>query len=156
MIDAIVELQNLLHEHRLIGIAGDTDDARAGPFGDLARDRADRAGGGGDQHRFAGFRLADILHCRIGRGAGHAENAEIGGERDVAAMCGRQRHQLVAMGHEVACPAPGILDDLARREARILGGNDLANSLAGHHSADLDRWGVGWAVAQPATHIRIE
>ena len=81
MIQALVEAELFLDVAALVGAAGDADGAGAGDLRDLADRGADRAGGRGHHHGFAGLRLADLVQARIGGHAGHAEHADGGRDR---------------------------------------------------------------------------
>ena len=64
MIDAGVEAQLSCTHRHFSGAAGDADDARASPLGELARHRADRAGRRRDDHRLALLRAGRSSRCR--------------------------------------------------------------------------------------------
>ena len=61
--------------------AGDAHDAAALELGDLADEPADGAGGAGHDHRLALLRLADVEQAEVGGHAGHAERAQVDGQR---------------------------------------------------------------------------
>ena len=84
VVDAGVEAELLRHVAALVGAAGDADGAAALDLGDLADDRADRAGGRRDHHRLAGLGLADLEQAEIGGPAGHAEPADPALQRRLA------------------------------------------------------------------------
>ena len=81
MIEAIVKAEFLLDVVALVPAAGDANRPRALDLGDLANRRADRAGGGGNDHGLARLRLADVEQACVGRHAGHAEHAHSGRDR---------------------------------------------------------------------------
>ncbi len=81
VVDAGVETEFLHHVVALRFAARDTDRAAACRLGELADHAADRAGGGGYHHRFAGLRRADLLHAEVGRESRHPEAAQVGGKR---------------------------------------------------------------------------
>src|SRR5207249_801512 len=66
MIDARVEAEFGLDPAALVGPAGDADDPRAGAFGELARNRADRPRGRRYHHHLAALRAADLAQPDIG------------------------------------------------------------------------------------------
>src|SRR5438270_13154604 len=77
VIDAGIEAELLLHIGAFLAAAGDADGARAPDFRQLPDDAADRARGGGDHHRLAGLRLAELLQPAVGGHAGHAHQSEV-------------------------------------------------------------------------------
>ena len=78
VVDGGVEAELLGQQRALLGAAGDPDDARAVDLGELAGDRADRAGRGRDDDRLARLRLADVADPDPRGEPGHAERAQVG------------------------------------------------------------------------------
>ena len=60
VVDGRVEAEPVGQQRALLGATGDPDDARAIGLGQLAGDRADRAGRGRDDDCLARLRLADV------------------------------------------------------------------------------------------------
>jgi len=89
--------------------------------------------------------LADVLHAGIGGGAGHAEHAEMGGERRAVAV---ELDEGRGIARGMGGPAAAATDHVAGGKPGRVRGDDLAEVLAGHDLADLHRGGVGFAVGQ--------
>src|SRR5262245_13583090 len=67
VIDRGVEAQIVHDPFAFLVASGDADDAAALDLADLADDRADRAGGGGYDERFARLRISDVQQSEVGR-----------------------------------------------------------------------------------------
>ena len=78
VIDRGVEPQLVRHERQFALARRDADRLRPPDARDLADDRADRPARGGDDHRLARLRTADIAEAGIGREPRHPEHAECG------------------------------------------------------------------------------
>jgi len=76
VVDARTEAELGLDPAAFVGAAGDADDPRAGAFGELADDGADRPRSGRDYHCLPALRLADLVEPDIGGQARHPEHAE--------------------------------------------------------------------------------
>ena len=153
MVDAGVEAKLVHDVAAFVRPAGDADGAGALEPGDLADDRADRAGRGRNHHRLARLRPTDVEQPGIGGHARHAEHAERGRDR-------RQRgvdlsHELPT-GDGVGLPAIRAEHDVAHGKAVIIRGHNLADGAAFHHLADADRRGVRRRIAHPSAHVGIE
>lgn len=66
----------------LVPPARDANDAAALELCDLAHERADRAGRARDDDELAGLGAADVEEAKVGRHAGHADDAERVGGRE--------------------------------------------------------------------------
>src|SRR5260370_26099372 len=71
-----VEAQLPLKSGALLARSGESNDARAANLGDLADDRADAAGGAGNQHGLASSRPRDLESAKVSGEPGDAENVE--------------------------------------------------------------------------------
>src|SRR5260370_31621021 len=71
-----VEAQLLLQYGALLVRSGESNDARAANLGDLAADRADAAGGAGNQHGLAPSRPRNLESAKVSGEPGDSENVE--------------------------------------------------------------------------------
>src|SRR5258708_38593995 len=79
VVDGGVEAEIVFNPFTFFIGAGDTDDAAAVDFSELADDAAGGSSGGGDDEGFAGLRLADFEEAEIGgEGVGAEKVQEIG------------------------------------------------------------------------------
>ena len=95
----------------LVLAAGDADDVASLDLGDLADDRADRAGGGRDHDGLAFLGLADIEQAEIGGEAGDAVDAEQMRHR----LHLRHLGQVLGRHRRIILPAGVAEHDVARR-----------------------------------------
>ena len=137
------------------GAAGDPDDARAVDLGELAGDRADRAGRGRDDDRLARLRLADVADPDPRGEPGHPERAQVGTRRDALGDIDRQQRHRVRRDR-VLLPADETLHGLADRIVRIVRRDDLAEPGRAHDLADADRRQVRRRVVDPRAVRRVE
>ena len=128
--------------------AGDADHAGALQLGDLADDRADRTGGGGDDDGLARLRLADLAEAEPGRKARAAQNAHVGGQRHARELSGGEQHRVVR--DDVRSPAAHAgVDHIALLEPVGAGAFHHGQRSAAHGVADLDRRHVLVLIAHP-------
>src|SRR5207248_1521211 len=76
MVNAGVEAEFVGHVTAFLWSSSDADGTRAFYAGDLADNRADRAGSGRDHHGLASGRFADLEQARVSGHSGHSENAQ--------------------------------------------------------------------------------
>src|SRR5947207_2793200 len=76
MVNAGVEAEFVGHVTAFLWSCSDADGTRAFYAGDLADNRADRAGSGRDHHGLASGRFADLEQARVSGHSGHSENAQ--------------------------------------------------------------------------------
>jgi hypothetical protein len=107
----------------------------------------------GDDHGLAGTRRADFVEPEPGRDAGHPENAEEIRRRNPSRV---DRLERSALRHAPLLPAEGCQHGVAQGETRVLRRDDLADGLADHHLADLDRRHIRFRVAHATAHVGIE
>src|SRR5260370_19972780 len=69
-----VEAQLLLQYGALLVRSGESNDARAANLGDLADDRADAAGGAGNQHGLPASRPRNFESAKVSGEPGESEN----------------------------------------------------------------------------------
>ena len=112
------------------------------------------------KHGVAFDRLADVLHAEVGRHAGHAGHAEhqlrvvdLGGNR--GELC-RWVGVAVEVDQRVRLPVQCAVDELSGPEARMLGGDHLADSPRPHHLADCDGRHVRADIVEPSALSRLE
>ncbi|HET6223151.1 MAG TPA: hypothetical protein VFE11_13345, partial [Dongiaceae bacterium] len=98
--------------------AGDADGAAAADLGKLPDQAADRARRGRDHNRLARLRLADVIEPDPGRGPGHPDDAEIGGEGKLPA---RDLAQAAAVARRIELPAEPADDEIAHPVVRMAG-----------------------------------
>ena len=153
MIDPGVIAQVIDRVRAFLRTTRDADGSCARDLSKLAYHRADRAGRRGDQHCFPRLRRDDPVQAVPGGDAGHTERAEIGLDRDRFCV-DHPQHRCVTQ--RVALPAAHANDGVARLESRIVGGLDDSDRTPAHHRAELLRLGVGFRIAEPPAHVRIE
>ena len=71
-----------------------------------------------DDHRLAGFRLADLEQAKVGGHAGHAERAEIHGQRREARV--DLGHAALPVATAYSCTPKRAVDVVAHRESGIV------------------------------------
>ena len=153
VVDRGVEAEHLGQRPALLRPAGDADSTRPLQPGDLPDEGADRARCGRHHHGLAGLRAADVEKAGIGGHARHPEDAERQARRRHARV---ELAQALRARHRVVLPAAEGDDRLARREIRMLRGDDLAHGAADHHLADADGLGVGLRRAHAPAHVGVE
>ena len=122
--------------------AGDADDVTTLDLRNLADDRADRTGGGGDHDGLAGLGLADMEQAEIGGQPGDAVDAEQMRHR----LHLRHLGQVLCRHGRIILPAGIAEHDVARLEVRRFRGHDFGDAAAGHHGVGFDRGAIGGAV----------
>ena len=135
-----------------VGAAGDADHAAAFDLGDLADDAADRARGARDDDGLAGLRFADQQQAAPGGDARHAADRELRRGGDIL----EDLAQALAVAGGDGLPAEIARDQIADREARVAGLDDLADDFAAHHAADLDGFDIRLGVAHATAHVGVE
>ena len=153
VVDRRVEAELLDDVGALLGAARDPDGAAVLQLRELSDDPADRAGGAGDDDGLARDRFADVEQPEVGGHAGHAERAQIHGQR-------RQRRvdllQRGGVRDRILLNAEQAGDEVAGGERGIVGGEHFACGERAHHLADADRRDVGAGVVHPAAHRGVE
>ena len=130
------------------GPARNADDATAARLCHLTGDRTHRAGGCGDHKRLAGLGLEHICHAEIGRHSGHAEHAEIRGQRHA----GRAVHlpELHLIDHGIVRPATGHRGHhIAGPEPAGTAFLDHTEGQASHDPADRYRRQITLGIVHP-------
>ena len=133
--------------------AGHSDGAAAGDLRKLSNHAPHRASSGGDDHRLAGLRLADLHEPVPGGDSRHPQDAEIGRgrrERDVDLA------QRLGVGDVELLPAAHPGDQISLAQARVLRLDHLRDGAADHDFAHGLGLRVGARVIHAAAHIRIE
>src|SRR5580700_5634077 len=153
VIDGGIEAEVIDDEAALLGASGDADDVAVLNFGDLPDDGADGSGCGGDDDCVSGLGLAGVEEAKVCGHAGHAEDAEIFGQRNH--FCVDFSHS-AAVGQRVFLHAEYSGDVIAYREARIAGGGDDADAESAHDFSDGYGRDVGSRFVDPTAHGRVE
>ena len=127
VIDAGVETVAVGDQGAFFRSTGDADSPASQVPGNLSGDPADGAGRRIDGQNIAGLRLGQLGHARPGGQAGHAEDAEMQGRRDVG------RDLAGAIGANPGPVGPAGLDDdvVTGGKVRIAAFLDLRDAEAG-------------------------
>src|SRR5690606_7474699 len=96
VVDHRVQPDLVLQPADLVVGAGGADHVAALDLGDLGGDRANRAGGGGDEHLLAVLQGADVQQAAVGGEAGHPQGVHVHRQRQVRLR--RQPGQALAVG----------------------------------------------------------
>src|ERR1700722_16772235 len=118
-----VEAQLLLQYGALLVRSGESNDARAANLGDLADDRADAAGGAGNQHGLTSSRPRNFESAEVSGESGDSENVEGAAMRlylriqKFQASEARQVRIRAPVAH--LCPFDRTVHDLPGRVSRI-------------------------------------
>src|SRR5882724_4842944 len=155
-----VEAQLLQDVLALVLGARDAGDATAADLRELADDGADGAGGGGHDDGLTRLGLGDVVEAHVRRQAGHAEDAERGGNRR------RLRVELErtegpdaragGLRDVVRLPATVREHEIARREGGVARFHHLADGAADHRLSQLHGRRIRLHVVHPATHVGID
>src|SRR5882762_3719468 len=153
VVDGDVEAEIVFNPFTFFIGAGDTDDAAAVDFSELADDAAGGSSGGGDDEGFAGLRLADFEEAEIGGEAVDAEKVQeigVGEERDAGKFL---KGTLPLAGKETVFLEAGEAGDfVAFFEIGIAGFGDFGEAEGAHDFADLDGRHVLGEIGHPDAH----
>src|SRR5882672_8727706 len=131
-----VEAQLLQDVLALVLGARDAGDATAADLRELADDGADGAGGGGHDDGLTGLGLGDVVEAHVRRQAGHAEDAERGGNwRRLRVELDRTEGPDARAGglrDVVRLPATVGEHEIAGREGGVARFHHLADGAADH------------------------
>ena len=148
VVDDGVEAEAVGEDRALLRAARDADHAGAVELRKLSRDRADGAGGSGDDDRLALLRLADFPHPDPGREPGHPEHAEVEAGRDALDLGDLLERRRVG-GDEVLGPADQPLGQLPLLVLGALRLDHAAEPQAPHRLPDRHRRQVAGHVVDP-------
>src|SRR6266403_939531 len=155
-----VEAQLLQDVLALVLGARDAGDATAADLRELADDGADGAGGGGHDDGLTGLGLGDVVEAHVRRQAGHAEDAERGGDRRRLRVelerTERPDARAGGLRDVVRLPATVGEHEIARREGGVARFHHLADGAADHRLSQLHGRRVRLHVVHPAAHVRIQ
>src|SRR5258707_12226571 len=145
VVDGDVEAEIVFNPFTFFIGAGDTDDAAAVDFSELADDAAGGSSGGGDAEGFTGLRLGDFEEAEIGGEAVDAEKVQeigVGEERDAGKFL---KGTLPLAGKETVFLEAGEAGDFVTLfEIGMAGFGDFGETQGAHDLPDLDgRSGLG-------------
>ena len=153
VVECHVEAQLVAQPGHLLVAAGAADDAAALVAGDLSDHRAHGARRRGDEHGIAALAGADDVEPDPGRQPGHAEDAEVIGQRVSARL---DRAQRAPVRHGVLLPAEHARDVVAHGIAVGAARDDLTDDAALQGLANLERRHVTLHVVHAAAHVGID
>jgi hypothetical protein len=137
----------------LFGTAGDADRATAGQAGELPDHAAHRTGGRRHHDGLARLGSDDLVQSVPGRHPGHADRAQVGGQRHALRV---DNVQAATVANRQLLPAEIAGHAVARLEARVAGLDHRARGAPAHGFVERLRLHVAAPLVHAAAHVRIE